>query len=166
MNNSQRDLYQSQAKQETGAVSLNLIGGKFYQGGEKKKQRIWEKEGRGRGKGKKSRWSNIKNTFFTPIGTQPLRRRNGRNSPHRSKDLSTPHFGSSPSIASSSDRAAPASPAGSYHDPSISYLRPCPSYHDTQMFYDKRYQDQLEQSSDYHLHHDSSPRRRILFPLI
>ena len=158
MTHSQRDLYQSQAKQETGKVPLSLIGGKFYQGGEKKTQSIWEKERRG--KEKKSRWSNIKNTFFTPLGTQPIRRRNGRNSPHRSQDLPAPHFGSSPSIASSSDSAAPASPAGTYHDPSISYLRPCPSYHDTQMFYGQRYQDQLEQSSDHH--RDSSPRMPIL----
>jgi hypothetical protein len=155
MTHSQRDLYQNQSKQKTDRNPLNLIGGKFYQGGEKKKQNIWETERRG--KEKKSRWSNIKNTFFTHIGTQPIRRRNGRNSPHRSQDLPPPHFGSSPSIAPSSDGAAPASPAGSYHDPSDSYLRLCPSYHDTQMFYDQRYQDQ-----DHH--HDSSPRRHILSP--
>ena len=123
MNNSQRDLYAGQAKQETGKVPLNLIGGKFYQGGEKKQQSIWEKERRG--KEKKSRWSNIKNTFFTPIGTQPERRKNGRHSPHKNQQVATPHYGSSPAIASGQEDTE-----RGYHDPSISYLRPCPSYHD------------------------------------
>ena len=58
MTHTQRDLYQNQAKQEPGKVPLNLIGGKFYQAGEKKQQSIWEKDRRG--KEKKSRWSNIK----------------------------------------------------------------------------------------------------------
>ena len=50
----QRDLYQAQAKQETGKVPLNLYGGKFYQAGEKKQQSIWKKERRGGGREKEA----------------------------------------------------------------------------------------------------------------
>ena len=149
MTHYQRDLSAGQAKQETGGR------GKLYQGGEKKKQSIWEM----RGMEKKSRWSSIKNTFFTPIGTQPERRKNGRQSPHKAQPVATPHYGSSPAIASGQEDTE-----RGCHDPSISYLRPCPSYHHTQMFYEQRYQDQLELSSEYHHHHDSSPRRPILSP--
>ena len=50
----QRDMYQAQAKQETGKVPLNLYGGKFYQAGEKKQQSIWERERRGGGREKEA----------------------------------------------------------------------------------------------------------------
>ena len=62
-----------------GAVTLNLYGGKFYKSGDKSgsSSSIWERKGgQGGGKGgfrdgghKKSCLSNLKSTFFTPIGT-------------------------------------------------------------------------------------------------
>ena len=55
----QRDLYQAQAKQETGKVPLNLYGGKFYQAGEKKQQSIWKKERRGGGREKEKEVSMV-----------------------------------------------------------------------------------------------------------
>ena len=48
----QRDLYRNQSKQESGLVSLNLYGGKFYQPGERKQNNIWERERGVRVKGK------------------------------------------------------------------------------------------------------------------
>ena len=66
------------------------------------------------GKEKKSRWSNMKSTFFTPIGSQTNRKKPAgrRLSPHKSLDVSGLDI----------PRA--------YQDPSVSYLDPCPSYHD------------------------------------
>ena len=48
----QRDIYRNQTKQESGLVSLNLYGGKFYQPRERKQNNIWERERGVRGKGK------------------------------------------------------------------------------------------------------------------
>ena len=57
----------------SGLVTLNLYGGKFYKGGDKSgsgSSSIWDRKSLGQGKEKKSKLSNIKTTFFTPIGTQ------------------------------------------------------------------------------------------------
>ena len=59
-------------------MTLNLLGGKFYKaGGDKSGQSIWDRRGKTGSSGglKKSRHSNIKTTFFTPIGTQSGYRR-------------------------------------------------------------------------------------------
>ena len=59
-------------------MTLNLLGGKFYKaGGDKSGQSIWDRRGKTGSAGglKKSRLSNIKTTFFTPIGTQSGYRR-------------------------------------------------------------------------------------------
>ena len=56
-----------------GQVTLNLYGGKFYKGGDKGSSSIWDR--RPGHKGTKSRLSNLKSTFFTPIGTQSTYKR-------------------------------------------------------------------------------------------
>ena len=70
MNQSQRDLYQNQAKQEQKKVPLTLYGGKFYQRGETRSQESEVGRRGGRGKERGRGWSIIKKTFFTPIGSQ------------------------------------------------------------------------------------------------
>ena len=65
----------------SGQVTLNLLGGKFYKagGGDRSSHSIWDrrvKTGSAGGREKKSRLSNIKTTFFTPIGSQSGYKRN------------------------------------------------------------------------------------------
>ena len=80
----------------SGQVTLNLYGGKFYnKTAEKANNSIWSGRGNkpGReGREKKSRLSNIKTTFLTPIGTQSGYRKNKasmsrRFSPERDESL-------------------------------------------------------------------------------
>ena len=79
-----------------GQVTLNLYGGKFYnKTADKTNSSIWSRRGnkQGReGRDKKSRLSNIKTTFLTPIGTQSGYRKNKasmsrRFSPERNEAL-------------------------------------------------------------------------------
>ena len=123
-----REASPGQGRSEQGRVPLNLYGGKFYQGGGKQQQgSIWERGTKG--KEKKSRWTNIKNTFFTPIGTQPDRRRTSRGSPHRSNPRNHTNYNSPTHDLTDSDNIAINQQTVEYQDPSISYLTPCPSYH-------------------------------------
>ena len=61
------------SRNSAGQVTLNLYGGKFYKGGDKGSSSIWDR--RPGHKGTKSRLSNLKSTFFTPIGTQSTYKR-------------------------------------------------------------------------------------------
>ena len=79
MNQSQRDLYQNQAKQEQKKVPLTLYGGKFYQRGETRSQESEVGRRGGRGKERGRGWSIIKKTFFTPIGSQEPTRAKKKN---------------------------------------------------------------------------------------
>ena len=87
------DVFFSSLKQ--GQVTLNLYGGKFYNKTADKTNSIWSRRGnkQGReGRDKKSRLSNIKTTFLTPIGTQSGYRKNKasmsrRFSPERPESL-------------------------------------------------------------------------------
>ena len=75
-----------------------MYEGKFYNAREKKTPSIWEKDRQvGEKKEKKSHWSNIKTTFFTPIGTKPDTRAHGerRLSKQTSENPSYPQHDSS-----------------------------------------------------------------------
>ena len=74
-----------------GQVTLNLYGGKFYNKTADKTNSIWSRRGNKQGR-EKSRLSNIKTTFLTPIGTQSGYRKNKasmsrRFSPERNESL-------------------------------------------------------------------------------
>ena len=79
-----------------GQVTLNLYGGKFYnKTPDKTNSSIWSRRGNKparEGRDKKSRLSNIKTTFLTPIGTQSGYRKSKasmsrRFSPERNESL-------------------------------------------------------------------------------
>ena len=136
MTSSQKDLYQNVSKVESmgSRAPVNLYGGKFYRRGAWAAQNQGER-GSCRGKDskeKKSGWTTLKKAIFTPLGTSGYsgERRHSRD---RVKCLLTRKEEYCPMEEESTyeeiDEDKSSKRIVYYHDPSLSYLDPCPSYH-------------------------------------
>ena len=85
VSSNQRDLYQSNARGSTrgASTSLNLFGGKFYQGGggtSEKKRTVWDRDHHSSGQRpqqKKGCWRSIVSMFFTPLESYQFTKRTG-----------------------------------------------------------------------------------------
>ena len=126
MSHTQKDLYQNAGRSESGKTPVNLYGGKFYRR-ETQSSTIWTKTKDM--KEKKSGWNTLKKAIFTPIGVQGYpneRRRSREKCLPQNKE---PDLESELSSDLESLQIQPSDSVSNYRDPSLSYLDPCPSYH-------------------------------------